>query len=123
MNITREHVGDIMSLSRMDNLSTIQAIGLDWRPHALDLALLIVVISIACTYFQHGLARIPGPFLASVSPAWRLLTVWKEDAPRRSIALHKKYGPVVRVGPKHVSVSSPEALQLVYSFKTAFAKV
>ena len=108
---------------KLDVLSTVQAFGLDYRPHALDVVLLIVVVSLAWTYFQHGLARVPGPFLASITPAWRLLSVWKEDAPRRSIALHKKYGPVVRIGPQHVSVSSPEALQLVYSFRTAFPKV
>ncbi|KAL6716510.1 hypothetical protein ACLMJK_006077 [Lecanora helva] len=94
----------------------------NWRPSALDVAFGLLVISIAWTYFQHGLSRVPGPFLASITPIWKILTVWKEDAPRRSLALHKQYGPVVRVGPKHVSVSSPEALQLVYSFKTAFAK-
>jgi len=108
---------------KMDGLSTVQAIWPDWHPHTLDLALLIVAVFIASRYFQHGLARVPGPLLASITPAWRLLAVWKEDMPRRSIALHKQYGPVVRIGPKHVSVSSPEALQLVYGFKTAFAKV
>ena len=107
----------------MDNLSTVQVFLSNWRPHALDLALLIVVISVVWTYFQHGLARVPGPFFASITPAWKILSVYQEVAPRRSIALHKRYGPVVRIGPKHVSVASPEALQLVYSFKTAFPKV
>ena len=40
-----------------------------------------------------------------------------------AIALHKKYGPLVRIGPNHVSVSDPKAINIIYGLKTGFTKV
>ena len=107
----------------MDGLSSYQHIWLDWHPNIFYVLLQLIALYILWTYFQHGLSHVPGPILASVSPAWRLYAVWKEDMPRKSIALHRKYGPIVRIGPNHVSVSSPEAFHVVYSTKSAFTKV
>lgn len=36
--------------------------------------------------------------------------------------LHHKYGPLVRVGPNHVSVSDPEAVKVIYGINTGFTK-
>ncbi|EIW78240.1 cytochrome P450 monooxygenase [Coniophora puteana RWD-64-598 SS2] len=58
---------------------------------------------------------IPGPFLAKFSNAW---LGWVSAHGHRSEIvheLHKKYGPVVRIAPNHVSVADPEALQVVYA--------
>ena len=108
---------------KMESFSNVQHIWLDWHPNVLYLVLQLVISYIIWTYFQPGLYYVPGPFFASISPVWRLYNVWREDVPRKSIALHKKYGPIVRIGPNHVSVSSPEAFHIVYGSKSAFTKV
>lgn len=38
------------------------------------------------------------------------------------LALHAKYGPLVRVGPNHVSFSSPSLIHLVYGISSKFEK-
>ncbi|KAL4079574.1 cytochrome P450 [Scleroderma citrinum] len=59
--------------------------------------------------------RIPGPFLARFSDLW---LGWVTSQGHRSDVvheLHKKYGPLVRLAPNHVSIANPEALQIVYA--------
>lgn len=58
---------------------------------------------------------IPGPFLAKFSDIW---LGWVSSLGHRSDVvheLHKKYGPLVRLAPNHVSVADPDALQVVYA--------
>lgn len=58
---------------------------------------------------------IPGPFLAKFSDIW---LGWVSSLSHRSDVvheLHKKYGPLVRLAPNHVSVADPDALQVVYA--------
>lgn len=72
-------------------------------------------------YFQ-GLAHVPGPWLASVSDLWRYSVVKKFRPELEHIALHKRYGKVVRLGPRTVSVSDPAALQTIYAPNAGFVK-
>jgi hypothetical protein len=39
------------------------------------------------------------------------------------MALHKKYGPLVRIGPKEVLISDPEAIKVIYTLRSGFIKV
>ncbi|KAK6005954.1 hypothetical protein QM012_006364 [Aureobasidium pullulans] len=50
------------------------------------------------------------------------MAVYKDEMPRKNVEVHKKYGSVVRIGPKHVSFSSPEALQTIHGNRQAFPK-
>ena len=75
------------------------------------------------TRYSSGLSAIPGPFSASFSNLWKVLAVYKDEMPPRNIAVHRKYGPVVRIGPKHVSFSSPGALQIIHGSRQAYPKV
>lgn len=75
------------------------------------------------TRYRGGLHTIPGPFLASVSNWWKIVAVYRDEMPRRNIEVHRKYGPVVRIGPNHVSFSSPEALQIIHGSRQAYPKV
>ena len=52
-------------------------------------------------YFSP-LAKVPGPFLASFTNLWWLCVVLKRQQHLDSIRLHEQYGPLVRLGPKHV---------------------
>ena len=60
------------------------------------------------------LRSIPGPFLASISKLWIFNQQRGYQRQKVDINLHKKYGPIVRVAPNEVSVSSPEALRKIY---------
>ncbi|MCJ1237848.1 hypothetical protein MMC14_005835 [Varicellaria rhodocarpa] len=42
--------------------------------------------------------------------------------PRRNALLHQKFGPLVRIGPNHVSASSEDAVQVIHRAKTGFNK-
>ena len=89
----------------------------------LSFLLSAVVYYTVCVRFHNGLNKIPGPFLASLSSFWKFYVVWCEDMPRRNSLLHEKFGPLVRIGPNHVSASSAEAIQTIHRAKTGFVKV
>ncbi|KAL2116009.1 hypothetical protein VTJ04DRAFT_10264 [Mycothermus thermophilus] len=72
--------------------------------------------------YYHGLNKYPGPFLASLTDWWRFIDVYKRRPERTHIALHKKYGPVVRLGPNTLSFSDPEALKTIYGLNKGFIK-
>ncbi|OQD61524.1 hypothetical protein PENPOL_c016G07209 [Penicillium polonicum] len=95
----------------------------------MDESLILVALCALCLAFQllrtryhGGLNAIPGPFSASFCNLWKILAVYNNDMPRRNISVHKKYGPVVRIGPKHVSFSSPEALHIIHGSRQAYPK-
>jgi hypothetical protein len=82
-----------------------------------------ILLQILYTRYYGGLSAIPGPFSASFCNYWRVVAVYKSDMPKRNMAVHKKYGPVVRIGPKHVSFASPEALVTIHGSRQAYPKV
>jgi hypothetical protein len=45
-------------------------------------------------YKRYGssLRSVPGPFIASVTPLWKLRQMYKGDFEKTHIALHRKYG-------------------------------
>lgn len=87
--------------------------------------LLVMVFGCRILYlrFFNGLYGIPGPLLASVTSLWKFYIVWSESMPWTDTALHCKYGPLVRIGPWHVSASSTEAFDQIYVQKKGFQKV
>jgi hypothetical protein len=86
-----------------------------------SLAALYLFLSTARSYYR--LSHIPGPFLARFTNIPRFLWVWSNNAHNVHIALHRKYGPVVRFGPNMVSVASPEEISQIYGFKKPWLKV
>ena len=81
---------------------------------------LIYLISVR---YRSGLRSIPGPFLASFSDLDRLWSVATGLSMNYHIRLHKQYGPLVRIGPKHVSFSDASLIPQVYGITTKFWKV
>ncbi|GAB1315668.1 Cytochrome P450 monooxygenase andK [Madurella fahalii] len=72
--------------------------------------------------YHNGLNKYPGPFLASLTDWWRFFDVYRRRPERSHIALHRKYGPVVRLGPNTLSFSDPEALKTIYGLNKGFIK-
>ncbi|KAJ7496667.1 benzoate para-hydroxylase [Mycena latifolia] len=83
---------------------------------------LLVFAFISTLYARHfifqrrPLHHIPGPFLARWTPFWLAYHAYQG---RRYTAVHEahqasRYGVLVRIGPNHVSVASPDSLSVIY---------
>ncbi|KZO90350.1 cytochrome P450 [Calocera viscosa TUFC12733] len=82
-------------------------------------ALLVIYFGASTFYiaFLGPLAQFPGPGLAKFSKIWgffQAMTLRKTMAVHK---MHKQMGPVVRVGPNHLSISAPEIIPRLYSYK------
>ncbi|KAK3956653.1 cytochrome P450 [Pseudoneurospora amorphoporcata] len=91
----------------------------------LSILLFTIVIRAAYKRYASPLRKYPGPFLASCSRLWKVLSTARGRTHLDHIDLHRKYGPVVRIAPNEVSVASPEAARTLLSagkrfFKTPF---
>ncbi|KAH0524178.1 hypothetical protein TsFJ059_009080 [Trichoderma semiorbis] len=65
--------------------------------------------------FFHPLNRFPGPFLAKISRFYAMNNAAKNIKAFEDIrSLHKKYGDIVRVGPRELSINRPSAISVIY---------
>ncbi|KAL7805071.1 cytochrome P450 [Trichoderma aethiopicum] len=85
------------------------------------------VILILLLKALHGLTtdrlrHIPGPLIARLTPIWYWYIVWKGIECRAIAALHKKYGPVVRIAPNEVDISDGAAVPAIYIDNGGFLK-
>ncbi|KAI3547845.1 cytochrome P450 [Colletotrichum filicis] len=72
--------------------------------------------------FLHPLRKAPGPWKATISPLWLWYHSYIGDETTSIEALHRFYGPVVRIGPNDVDISDGAALAPIYSEKGGFLK-
>jgi hypothetical protein len=93
-------------------------------------AILLSSLVIRSLYKRYAspLRHYPGPFLASITRLWKVKSTASGRTHLDHIALHRKYGPVVRIAPNEVSIASPEAARTLLSagkrfFKTPFYAV
>lgn len=94
---------------------------LSWN--LVTVAIVLYVIYTLRVVFRPGLRQLPGPLLARFSGLYRLSLVWGSEAPANYRKLHENYGPIVRVGPNHVSVSDPSMIPVIYGIGSKFIKV
>lgn len=88
----------------------------------LYLPLLLLLSYFAYNRFFHPLAKIPGPFLATITPLWLTYQAYHQRRPRLDLALHKRYGSVVRITPSEVLFSNPSYFKPIYGAGTRFTK-
>lgn len=93
---------------------------LEYWPAALALALVAYLLK---NYFNHGLNKYPGPFLASLTDWWRFVDVYKRRPEVTHLKLHAKHGDVVRLGPNSLSFADPRALKSIYGLNKGYVKV
>lgn len=84
--------------------------------------LTVVLAWLVRNRYHNGLNKYPGPFLASLTDWWRFYDVYRRRPEWTHIALHKKYGPVVRLGPNVLSFADPESLKTIYGLNKGFIK-
>jgi cytochrome P450 len=82
----------------------------------------VVLISLVRTRYQRGLRSIPGPFSASIFPVDRILSTYHGHQFQHHLNLHAKYGPIVRIGPTHVSVANSDTISQIYGHTSKFGK-
>jgi cytochrome P450 len=83
---------------------------------------ILIISRLLVNRYGQGISHVPGPFLASCTDLWRLLLVWGRRPEVEHIRLHRKYGPLVRLGPRVISVSDPAAAQVIYALNSGFVK-
>jgi Cytochrome P450 len=91
-------------------------------PVAIVSAIALVVLSILRVRLRRGLCQIPGPFLASISSLDRIRTAASGKQHDIHQRYHAKYGPMVRVGPNHISLSNCNLIPRIYNITTDFYK-
>jgi hypothetical protein len=74
-------------------------------------------------YLRDPLRDVPGPLLARFTRLWYLREVATGHFEKTNIALHKKYGPIVRISPRYYSVDDMNAISVIYGHGTHFVKV
>jgi benzoate 4-monooxygenase len=84
---------------------------------------LCVLISYVIPYIQNkALRSVPGPRLAAFSKFWLFYQARQGRRWEVVDSLHQRLGPLVRIQPNHVSVSSPDAIQVIYGHGNGFLK-
>lgn len=90
--------------------------------YPLQIVSALIFIRLLWNKFQPGLVSIPGPPVVAYTQLWRLYDVYKGHAHITAINLHKKYGPIVRIAPNHVSISDPSMIPVIYGIKETYTK-
>ncbi|KAG9250652.1 cytochrome P450 [Emericellopsis atlantica] len=95
-----------------------------WPSLVVQLAIALVAIAIRRRYLSE-LSDIPGPFWASITRLWHVFVILEGQQNLRLKALHRKHGHFVRIAPREVSVSHPEARWILQDdlFKADWYKV
>ncbi|KAF8755490.1 Cytochrome P450 monooxygenase [Rhizoctonia solani] len=66
--------------------------------------------------------RFPGPWSAVLSNSWKSSAVKTGKACNTMFEIHQKYGPFVRIGPNHISIADPDALEDIYKHGNGLLK-
>ncbi|TGJ79516.1 hypothetical protein E0Z10_g9253 [Xylaria hypoxylon] len=96
-----------------------------YAPIAKSVLVTLVAGTFAYVIYQcvfSSLAVFPGPLLAKLSKGWRAYVTYRGRWHRDLVALHQRYGPVVRIGPNELSVCDPEAFLQIYRVNGAYSK-
>lgn len=84
--------------------------------------LFLAIVYYVSIKFRPGLRSIPGPLLASISDLDRIWSCALGSQMFYHVSLHDKYGPLVRVGPKHVMFSDASLIPKIYGISSKFMK-
>jgi cytochrome P450 len=88
------------------------------------LALLLLVVHrfVIKSLYLNELSNIPGPKLYAITK-WRLaLEDWRGLRTQTIDALHKQYGPIIRIGPNEIHCNSLTALKTIYGAGSGFER-
>lgn len=95
---------------------------LQYALFAIALVLLLRLLHWVYRSVTSPLRAVPGPFLARFGRLYYLFHVTQGRWEHVNIALHRRYGPVVRVGSDLYSFDSSESMKKIYGISSKFAK-
>ncbi|KIW06554.1 uncharacterized protein PV09_02984 [Verruconis gallopava] len=90
--------------------------------YALGGLAIVRFVLLAVRSITSPLRRVPGPFAARFTRLWYFNRVNKGAFEKENIALHRKYGSIVRIAPDHYSIDEPAAIKQIYGIGTHFRK-
>jgi hypothetical protein len=114
-----EKVSKTMGVLAMDLPSTLS------EHHRLAIFSTIVIIALLAWVARQAsspISRLPGTFLTKFSVLPAVIQDHRSNRTSWTLALHEKYGPIVRLSPDEVSIYSPESIRDVFngSAKTGY---
>jgi cytochrome P450 len=95
--------------------------------YSLILYSLLGLVAARCIYFivwslLSPLRSVPGPFWTRFTRLWYFNRLNQGHFEDDNIALHRKYGPIVRIAPDMYSIDSPEIVKIAYSIGSNWRK-
>ncbi|KAK0260568.1 hypothetical protein LTR01_002444 [Friedmanniomyces endolithicus] len=72
--------------------------------------------------FHNGLSKFPGHPLAAYTNWWRFFDALGRKAEKTHVALHRKYGDIIRLGPNVLSFADPRAIKIIYGLNKGMVK-
>ncbi|TEA21029.1 Cytochrome P450 monooxygenase 1 [Colletotrichum sidae] len=103
------NISDIVSVLRTHVIQILEIV--------LATAVLWQLLSAGYNLFLHPLRRFPGPALQRASSLPWAIQNAKGTVAFRTQQLHDKYGPIVRIGPHHLSITHADAWKDIYGFQ------
>jgi hypothetical protein len=91
--------------------------------HYLTIIGLVILVHLVYRRHLSPYRDIPGPFLATISPLWKLRSALNGTLHKDITDAHGKYGKIVRIAPDEVSISDPESIKTIYGHGSGFTKV
>ncbi|KAK7425613.1 hypothetical protein QQZ08_007936 [Neonectria magnoliae] len=82
----------------------------------------VVLLKLLRNRYGTGLNDVPGPWLHSLSMLPRAFQVWNGKIHEVDSNMHKKYGKLVRIGPRLLSIADVNEINTVYGITTKFYK-
>jgi hypothetical protein len=85
------------------------------------IGLSLLFLRLASVRYSRGLHEFDGPFLASFTDLWRLWLAYRYPDRVIYTGLPAKYGKIIRLGPKTLVFTDPDAIKDIYA--TGYRKV
>ncbi|OAP62295.1 hypothetical protein AYL99_04498 [Fonsecaea erecta] len=85
---------------------------------------LAIILYVASSSFSQTakLGKVPGPWLYAATRFRLAFDAWQAQSIHTVNKLHRKYGPVVRIGPNEISFNSLSALRTIYGAGSGFER-
>lgn len=109
-----------VSISSMVHLASIVS-DLGFWPTVAGTVATYLFYQIVATFYDvyfGPMSKIPGPKLWAASHIPYILMLWNGEDASTKLALHEKYGPVVRVSPTELSYREAQAWKDIYGHQT-----
>jgi len=82
----------------------------------------VIAYKLLSNKYHNGLNKYPGHPLAGYTNWWRFFDVLGRHAEDTHIALHRKHGDIVRLGPNVLSIADPRAIKIIYGLNKGMTK-